>query len=78
MLQRFALAPALDEFAKAIYFRRCEHSLKLEVQPHARLPKQVRQQQFRLQPGRLYPLLGQELRAALNGFKNRHADKATR
>jgi hypothetical protein len=31
-----------------------------------------------LQPGRINPLFGQELRAALNGFENRHADKATR
>src|ERR1035441_4734169 len=78
MLQRLALAAALDEFAKAVNLRRREHSLKLKVQLHARLPEQVRQQQLRLQPGRLYPLLGQEIRAALNGFKNRHIDKGTR
>src|ERR1035437_8897448 len=78
MLQRFALAATLDEFAKAVNFGGREHSLKLEIQPHARLLEQVRQQQFRLQPGRIYPLLGQELRAALNGFKNRHTDKGTR
>ena len=42
---------------------------KLEVQPHARLLEQVRQQQFRLQPRRIHPLFGQELRAALNGFQ---------
>jgi hypothetical protein len=78
MLQRLALAAALDELAKAVNLCWREHALKLEVQPHARLPKQVRQQQFRLQTGRLYPLLGQELRAALNGFKNRHTDKGTR
>lgn len=77
MLQRFALAAAPDEFAKGVHFRRRKHPLKLKVQPHARLLEQVRQQQFRLQPGRIYPLLAQELRAALNGFKNRHADKAT-
>ena len=58
MLQRLALAAALDEFAKAVNFGGREHSLKLEVQPHARLPEQVRQQQFRLQPGRIHPLLG--------------------
>ena len=78
MLQRLALAAAPDEFAKAVHFRRREHPLKLQVKPHARLLEKVRQQQFRLQPGRIYPLLAQELRAALNGFKNRHADKATR
>ena len=51
---------------------------KFEVQPHARLLEQVRQQQFRLQPGRIDSLLGQELRAALNGFQDRHADKGKR
>ena len=48
MLQRFALAAAPDEFAKAVNLRRREHPLKREVQPHARLLEQVRQQQFRL------------------------------
>ena len=72
MLQRLALAAAPDEFAQAVNLRRREHALELEIQPHARLLEQMCQQQFRLQPGRIYPLLGQELRAALNGFKNRH------
>ena len=78
MLQRLALAAAPDEFAKAVNLRRREHPLKREVQPHARLLEQVRQQQFRLQSRRINPLLGQELRAALNGFQNRHTRKGTR
>ena len=78
MLQRLALAAPLDEFAKVINLRRREHPLKLEVQPHARLLEQVRQQQFRLQPGRINPLFDQELRAALNSFKNCHTAKGTR
>ena len=75
MLQRLALAAAPDEFAKTVNLRRREHALKLEIKPHARLFAQVRQQQFRLQPGRIHAFLGQELRAALNSFENRHADK---
>ena len=45
---------------------------------YARLFEQVCQQQLRLQPGRVHTLFGQELSAALNGFKNRHADKGKR
>ena len=56
---------------------RREGALKIEVQAHARLLEQVRQQQFGLEPGRVHALPGQELRAALNGFQDRHADDGT-
>ena len=67
----------LDQLAEAVNLRRREHALKLQIQPHPRLLEQVRQQQLRLQAGRIHPFLGQELRAALNGFQDRHAGKAT-
>ena len=74
MLQRLALAPAPDEFAKSIDFRRRERALEIQVQAQARLLEQVRQQHFRLQTGRVHALFGQEPGAALNGFQDRHAE----
>jgi hypothetical protein len=77
MLQRLTLAAAPHQLAEAVHLRRREDAFKIQVQTHARLLQQVRQQQLRLQPRRVHPLLGQELRAALNDFQNRHRRQST-
>ena len=77
MLQRLALAAAFNQFTHGAEFRRQQCALEVQIQLHARQLEQVGQQQFRLQPGRINPLFGQELRAALNGFKNRHTENGT-
>jgi len=63
VLQRLALAPAFDEFAQRVRFRRGEHALEIQIQLHARQLEQMRQQQLGLQARRLDAPFGEKFRA---------------
>ena len=73
MLERFALATALDEFAKAVHFRRGECALEVQIQFHAWQLEQMCEQEFGLQARRLDAFFGEKFRALLDRFENRHA-----
>ena len=73
MLERFAPATALDEFAKAVHFRRCKYALEIQIQFHSRQFEQMRQQQLDLQTRRFDAFFDQEIRALLNRFEDGHA-----
>ena len=49
MLERFAPAPTLDEFAQPVRFHRRQSALEIQIQFHARHFEQMREQQFGLQ-----------------------------
>ncbi len=72
MLQRLAPSAPLHQPAQFIHLRRRQRALEIQIQPHPRQLEDVRQQQLRLQPGRIHTLPGEEFRAALNGFQNGH------
>ena len=73
MLKRFALGTALDEFAKAVHFRRGERALEIQIQLHARQLEQMREQELGLQARRPDAFLREEFRALLDRFENGHA-----
>ena len=74
LLQRFAFAPALDQFAHGLLFGGLQGALKIQIQLEARHLQYMRQQEFRLQAWRLHLLALQELSAALYGFQNGHGE----
>ena len=78
MLERFAQAAAFDQFAQAIGFRGRQGAVEVEIQLHARHFEQMREQQFRLQARRLDIFFGEEFRAFLNRFEDRHAHRLNR
>ena len=70
VLQGFALAAAFDQFTEPIFLIGGKGALEVQVQLHSGQLEQVRQQQFGLESGRIDPLFGEELGAALNDLEN--------
>ena len=73
MLQRFALPTPFDQIADPFQLVCRKPSIEVQIQLQARHLKNVRQEKFDLQTGRVQPSFGEELRAALDYFEHRHA-----
>ena len=73
MLERLALAAALDKRAERFQFNIREHALEVQIELETRHAQDVREQQLDLQPRRIHAALGEKLSAALDHFEDRHA-----
>jgi len=67
-----ARSAAPDEFAQTLHLGGREHAAEVEIKAHARQFQQVGKQQFDIQARRVHTLFGEELRAALDHFKDGH------
>ena len=72
MLQGLALPAAFDQLTESTFFFARKRALEIQIQLHARDFKQVRQQEFRLEPRGIDTFFCKELGAALNDFENGH------
>ena len=72
MLKRLALPSSFDECANSVKFIRGEDTLKIQIKLHARQLEHVREQEFRVEAGRIHTLASQKICALLNRFQHRH------
>ena len=75
VLERFALAAALDELAEAIGFPGGQRAVEIEVQLHAGKLEEVGEEEFDLEARGFDAFFGEKIGAALDGFKDRHGRK---
>lgn len=72
MLERFSIAPALDEFPQFFEFSFGENALEVQIQFHAWHLQEMREQQLNLQSRRFDSFLREKFRAALDDFEDGH------
>ena len=75
VLQRLALAAALDERAESGEFGFSQKPLEIEVEFHARHLEDVREEKFDLEAGGINAAFGEVIGAALDGFQDGHAER---
>ncbi len=72
VLERLALAAALDEFAERVQFGLGQLAFEVQVELHARELQDMRKQLLCLQAGRVHTLFGEEIGTFRDDFEDGH------